>query len=46
VVLWADFPARRVEHDGVIYLHGDQLVNWLRSLPTANVARSELARAS
>jgi hypothetical protein len=31
VVLWADFPARRIEHDGVVYVHGDELVGWLRS---------------
>jgi hypothetical protein len=44
VVLWADFPQRRVEHDGVTYLHGDELVGWLRSLPSANVLGPEAAR--
>jgi hypothetical protein len=44
VVLWADFPDRCVEHDGITYIHGDELVGWLRSLPSANVARHELAR--
>jgi hypothetical protein len=44
VVLWADFPERRVEHDGITYTHGDELVGWLRSLPSANAARPELAR--
>jgi hypothetical protein len=43
VVLWADFPERRVEHDGITYIHGDELVGWLPSLPSANGARSELA---
>jgi hypothetical protein len=23
VVLWVGFPAQRVEHDGVVYVHGD-----------------------
>jgi hypothetical protein len=44
VVLWADFPERCVEHDGVTYVHGDELVGWLRSLPSPNVAQPELAR--
>jgi hypothetical protein len=35
VVLWADFPDRRIEYDGVTYVHGDELVRWLRSLPPA-----------
>lgn len=26
VMLWADFPERRVEHDGVTYVHGEELV--------------------
>jgi hypothetical protein len=39
VVLWADFPARRVEHDGVVYVHGDELVGWLRSLLRPGAAR-------
>ena len=33
VVLWADFPQRRIEHGGIAYLHGDELVDWLQSLP-------------
>jgi hypothetical protein len=41
VVLWADFPARRVEHDGVVYVHGDELVGWLRSLLRPGIARPE-----
>jgi hypothetical protein len=44
VVLWADFPDRLVELDGIAYIHGDELVGWLRSLPSANVAPPELAR--
>jgi hypothetical protein len=43
VVLWANFPDRRVEHDGITYIHGDELVSWLRSLPSVNAARPELA---
>jgi hypothetical protein len=39
VVLWADFPARLFEHDGVVYVHGDALVGWLRSLTRPGVAR-------
>lgn len=45
VVLWADFPARRVEHDGVVYVHGNELVGWLRSLMRPGVARPERACA-
>jgi hypothetical protein len=43
VVLWADFPARHVEHDGVIYIHGDEVVDWLRSLSSANLTRPHFA---
>jgi hypothetical protein len=43
VVLWADFPERRAEHDGVTYIHGDELEGWYRSLTSANAARPELA---
>jgi hypothetical protein len=32
VVFWADFPDRCIAHDGVTYVHGDELVGWLRSL--------------
>jgi hypothetical protein len=44
VVLWADFPQRRVAHGGITYLHGDELVSWLRSRPSVNFAQSEPAR--
>jgi hypothetical protein len=44
VVFWADFPEWRAEHDGVTYIHGDELAGWLRSLASANGARPELAR--
>jgi hypothetical protein len=44
VVLWADFPERCSEHDGVTYVHGDELVGWLRSLPSAQ-RRPARARA-
>jgi hypothetical protein len=39
VVLWADSPGRHTKHDGITYIHGDELVGWLRSLPSANLAR-------
>jgi hypothetical protein len=45
VVLWADFPARCVERDGVVYVHGDELVGWLRSLMRPGLARPERACA-
>jgi Nuclease-related domain len=44
VVLWADFPQRCLEHDGITYLHGDELVGWLRSRPGVNAVRPQLAR--
>jgi hypothetical protein len=31
VVIWGDFPARAVDDDGVAYVHGDELAEWLRS---------------
>jgi hypothetical protein len=39
VVVWGDFRQRLVERDRVVYVHGDELVRWLRSRP---VARTEL----
>jgi Nuclease-related domain len=33
VVIWGDFPQRRVEKDSVVYLHGSELLPWLRSQP-------------
>ena len=38
-----DLPDIR-EEDGVTYLHGDELVGWLRSRSSVNVAPSEPAR--
>ena len=35
VVVWGDFPQRTVEEDRVRYLHGSELVSWLRSRPDA-----------
>jgi hypothetical protein len=29
VVLWSDFPAGEVKNDGVFYVHGDRLRDWL-----------------
>jgi hypothetical protein len=31
VVIWGEFPQRRVERNGVVYLHGSELLAWLRS---------------
>lgn len=33
VVLWADFPQRQHNGDKVTFVHGDDLVTWLRSQP-------------
>jgi Nuclease-related domain len=33
VVVWGDFPRRRLERDGVTYAHGSELLAWLRSQP-------------
>jgi hypothetical protein len=46
VVLWANFPDRRVEADGVTYVHGDELVTWLRSLPRLTISRAQFLRAA
>lgn len=35
VVVWGDFVQGVVESDRVFYVHGDQLVAWLRSRPPA-----------
>jgi hypothetical protein len=33
VVVWGDFPQRRYEENRVIYMHGDELVEWLIGQP-------------
>jgi Nuclease-related domain len=33
VVVWGEFPQRRLEHDGVVYVHGSELLAWLRGQP-------------
>jgi hypothetical protein len=33
VVIWGDFPQRTVDDDGVAYVHGEELAEWLRSRP-------------
>ena len=33
VVIWADFPQRIIEGDRVVFVHGDELVAWLRERP-------------
>lgn len=35
IVVWGDFPQRRVEQDGVVYVAGAALAAWLGSLPPA-----------
>ena len=30
VVIWGDFPQHRVEDGKLVFLHGDELVGWLR----------------
>jgi len=37
VVVWGDFEAGLVDSDGVVYVHGDRLVEWLRSIPPRRV---------
>lgn len=37
VVVWGDFEAGLVDSDGVVYVHGDRLVDWLRSIPPRRV---------
>jgi Nuclease-related domain len=37
VVVWGDFDAGLVDSDGVVYVHGDRLVDWLRSIPARRV---------
>jgi Nuclease-related domain len=32
-VIWGAFSQRAVEHDGVAYVHGDELTTWLRDRP-------------
>jgi hypothetical protein len=33
VVVWGEFPQRRIERDGVVYVHGSELLAWLHSQP-------------
>jgi hypothetical protein len=33
VVIWGEFPQRRIEDDRVVYVHGSELLPWLRSQP-------------
>jgi hypothetical protein len=33
LVIWGDFAQRRVEAGGLVYIHGDELADWLRSRP-------------
>jgi hypothetical protein len=42
VVIWGDFPQRRVDGHNVTFIHGDELAAWLRAHP----ARLELQLAS
>ena len=40
VVLWASFEQGFVESDGVFYIHGERLADWLLSLPPRITDRS------
>ena len=33
VVIWSEFQQRRVEENRVVYVHGSELLDWLRSQP-------------
>jgi hypothetical protein len=33
VVVWGDFPQRRLERERVLYVHGSELLAWLHSQP-------------
>jgi hypothetical protein len=33
LVIWGDFEQRRVETDGIAYVHGEELADWLRARP-------------
>ena len=35
IVLWSDFPQRVVVQNQCAFVHGDELVDWLRSRPQA-----------
>jgi hypothetical protein len=37
VVVWGDFAVGLVDTDGVVYVRGDRLVDWLRSIPARRV---------
>ena len=44
IVLWGDFPDGLVEADKIVYVRGDRLVEWLRSLkPELSPGRQGLA---
>jgi len=45
VVIWGDFAQRLHEEQGVVYVHGSELVDWLTSLPpkVSGTRRQELA---
>jgi hypothetical protein len=32
-VVWGHFPPGRIDYENVVYIHGDQLADWLRSIP-------------
>jgi hypothetical protein len=41
VVVWGEFVPRDVEQDGVVYVRGDYLADWLRARP-GRLAASEV----
>jgi hypothetical protein len=36
VVVWSSFPQRVVAGDRVVFVHGNELVQWLRSQPAVH----------
>lgn len=43
VVIWGDFPQRRHEEQGVVYVSGDELLPWLQTLPAKATAPQRAA---
>lgn len=39
MVIWADFPQRVVDENRCVYVHGDELVSWLRGEGTRGLLR-------
>ena len=41
VVIWGNFPAGLVDDDGIVYIRGDRLADWLESHPAKLSARNQ-----